>query len=155
MTAMARHRHPWLRAGATLLLGAALGGCTGIRPNAPGAEVFEATLSGAQEVPAVASPGTGRAEVELNEGNSVIRWRVTYEGLTGPVVAAHLHGPATPTQNAAVAIPFAGPLRSPMRGELRITPEQALQLMSGQWYVNLHTDRYPQGELRGQLRPRP
>jgi hypothetical protein len=137
------------------LLCGALSACTGIRPNAAGAETFEAALTGAQEVPAVATGGRGQAELALNEGNSVIRWRITYEGLSGPVVGAHLHGPATPTQNAPVAIPFAGPLKSPLTGELRITPEQAVQLMSGQWYVNLQTERHPQGEIRGQLRPKP
>ena len=98
-------------------------------------------------------PG-GSAEVVFDHANSTIRWTVQFHGLSGPVTAAHLHGPAAPGQNAAVVVPLAGaPQATPLRGEARITAEQFGQLASGQWYVNLHTARHPQGEVRGQLRP--
>ena len=138
----------------TLAAVVALTGCSSFRDGQT-VDVFEASLSGAQEVPAVASTGTGQAELRLNEARSVIRWTIRYDGLSGPVTAAHLHGPATPAQNAPATVPFAGALQAPLTGEVQITREQAGQLMSGQWYVNLHTERHPQGEIRGQLRPRP
>jgi hypothetical protein len=131
----------------------ALAGCAAA-PAAEEAEAFAAQLSGAQEVPPVSSPGNGKAEVVFSHRTGTIKWRVTFQGLSGPLTAAHLHGPATPGQNAAVVVPFTGELNAPpLQGEVRITPEQFSQLASGQWYVNLHTARHPQGELRGQLRP--
>jgi hypothetical protein len=38
----------------------------------------EATLSGAQEVPPVATSGTGAAEVQFNNNTNVLTWKVTY-----------------------------------------------------------------------------
>jgi hypothetical protein len=32
-----------------------------------------------------------------------------------------------------------------------LTPEQATQLLGGQWYVNIHTEANPGGEIRGQV----
>jgi hypothetical protein len=117
-------------------------------------EGFVASLSGAQEVPAVAGAGGGSAEVVFDHATSTVRWTVQFHGLSGPVTGAHLHGPAAPGQNAPVVVPFPGPwATTPLRGQARITAEQFGQLASGQWYVNLHTARHPQGELRGQLRP--
>jgi hypothetical protein len=132
----------------------ALAGCAS-RSDSPFAhQRFEATLSGAQQVPAVASNGRGRADLNYDRGASLLQWRITYEGLSGPVTAAHIHGPAGPGQNAPALVPL-NPARAAITGQLRITPEQFTQLESGQWYVNLHTAAHPQGEIRGQLRHRP
>lgn len=142
---------PGTRAAAAALL-VALAGCALTRGEP--AEVFEAQLTGAQEVPAVATAGSGQAEVEFVPAIGVVRWRITHSGLSGPVTGAHIHGPAGPGQNAPIVIPFGNAGAHPLRGEARITPEQLGQLNSGQWYVNLHTARHPGGEIRGQLRPR-
>ena len=32
-----------------------------------------------------------------------------------------------------------------------LTPNQAVDLMDGRWYVNVHTTSYPSDKLRGQL----
>jgi hypothetical protein len=136
------------------VLSLGLAGCGQMRPSQK-IEIFEASLSGAQEVPPVRTSGSGSAELHYNENNSMLSWRVTHGGLSGPVTGAHIHGPAAPGQNAGVIIPFTGNLNaSPITGETRITQEQLAQLMSGQWYVNLHTPVHPQGEIRGQLRQR-
>ena len=42
-------------------------------------------------------------------------------------------------------------LVSPAEGRAMLTPKQRADLLAGQWYVNLRTARYPEGELRGQL----
>jgi hypothetical protein len=117
-------------------------------------QVYEASLAGAQEVPPVTTTATGSAEVRYNPATSMLIWRVTYTGLSGPATGAHIHGPAGPGQNAGVLVPFTNVATSPITGEARITPEQLGQLSSGQWYVNVHTAANPNGEIRGQLRPR-
>ena len=133
---------------ASLVLAA---GCAQTRGEPP--EIFEAQLTGAQEVPVVASAGSGQAEVEFVPSTAMVRWRVSHAGLSGPVTGGHIHGPAGPGQNGPIVIPFGSLGANPIRGEARITPEQLGQLNSGQWYVNLHTARHPGGEIRGQLRP--
>jgi CHRD domain len=140
---------------AAAALCAVLAGCSSVAGDPePRTELYEAQLSGAQEVPAVASAGTGRAELRLDRKNHLVRWTVSHSGLSGPLTAAHIHGPAGPGQNAPALIPL-NHVPATLTGQLLLTPEQASQLESGQWYVNLHTARHPQGEIRGQLRHRP
>lgn len=124
------------------------------QPGGAQGEIFQATLSGAMEVPPVATGGSGEARLRFDPKAQLLYWRVTHGGLSGPVTAGHIHGPAGPGQVAPPVIPFTGRLDdAAIAGQVRITPEQLTQLQSGQWYVNLHTARHPQGEVRGQLRP--
>jgi hypothetical protein len=139
---------------AGLVIAATLAGCGPLRPQNK-LEYLQGELSGRQEVPPVSTSGSGTVEVRLNENTQAIRWKVVYAGLSGPLTAAHFHGPAGPGQNAGVQLPITGNLQSAtLEGEARLTPQQATELMSGHWYVNLHTARHPNGEVRAQLRPR-
>ena len=149
------NRSVFVRSSVVLALaGAMLAGCGAMRPS-QSTEIFEATLSGGEEVPAKTTGGSGTAEVHYNRNTGMLHYKVSYGGLTGPVTAAHIHGPAAPGANAGVLVPFTGALNvSPFQGDVHITPEQAAELASGQTYVNLHTAQNPGGEVRGQLRPR-
>ena len=42
-------------------------------------------------------------------------------------------------------------LPNPFEGTATLTDAQASDLMAGLYYVNIHTDAYPNGELRGQF----
>ena len=70
------------------------------------AKSFHATLSGAQEVPPVPGGGKGSADFKLDAATKTLTWTVSYSGLTGDAVAAHIHGPAAPGANAGVEVPF-------------------------------------------------
>lgn len=107
-------------------------------------------LSAANEVPPNASTGSGSGRVDL-DGN-VLKWSVSYSGLTGPVTAGHFHGPALPGSNAGVVLPFTGSLASPITGTATLTPAQVDDVKAGKWYINLHTAANPGGEIRGQVR---
>ena len=145
-----------------LLAGAAavaLGGCSTMSNMMPSMSKdtvkLGATLSGTAEVPPNASTGKGMAEATLNKETNLLRWTITYSGLTGPVSAGHFHGPAMAGQNAGVVVPFKGGTASPIEGEATLTPQQAADLMAGKWYANLHTAAHPGGEIRGQITPSP
>lgn len=112
---------------------------------------LSAKLSAASEVPPGQSAATGSMEGSFDRGTGVLRWKVTHGGLSGPVTAAHLHGPAMPGENAGVVVPLSGALGSPIEGQARLDTQQATQLLEGKWYVNLHTSMYPGGEIRGQV----
>ena len=143
-----------LRAG---LFGAALtlGACS-MTPMASstapmmGMPSLRATLSSAAEVPSNASPGTGVLEASFDKGSSVLKWKLSYSGLTGPATMAHFHGPAMPGANAGVVVPFPS-AASPAEGSTVLTPAQSADLMAGKWYVNVHTAQNPGGEIRGQV----
>jgi hypothetical protein len=67
--------------------------------------VFTTTLSGANEVPANASPGTGTASVTIDDVADTMRVQVTFSGLLDQTSASHIHCcTAVPgTGNAGVA----------------------------------------------------
>ena len=111
---------------------------------------FRATLSGASEVPANSTTGGGSLTATYDKGTSILNWKLSYSGLTGPATAAHFHGPAMPGTNAPPVVPFSSPA-SPIEGQTTLTPAQAADLMGGKWYVNVHTKQNPDGEIRGQV----
>lgn len=119
------------------------------------ASTMTTRLSGASEVPPVASNASGTAELNLNKQTNELSWTVTYSGLSGPATGAHFHGPAMAGANAGVVVPMTGSLTSPIRGTASLTAAQAADLMAGKWYVNLHTAANPNGEIRGQFPARP
>ena len=109
------------------------------------------SLTGAQEVPAVTTGGSGTVETTFDKATNVLTWSVAYSGLSGPVTAGHVHGPAAAGTNAGVVIPFTGDLSSPIKGKATLTAAQVADLAAGRYYVNLHTAKNPGGEIRGQL----
>jgi hypothetical protein len=110
-----------------------------------------AELNGPSEVPPTDSAGTGKVEATFDTDSKQFAWTVTYEGLTGDASAAHFHGPAEVGANAAPVVPIEGSLASPIKGTATLTDEQAEQLQAGMWYFNVHTAKFPDGEIRGQV----
>jgi hypothetical protein len=147
-------RHTLLRAAiAASFVTLTLAGC-GMMGASSKMQVFEASLSPSQEVPPTASTGSGAAEVQFDQATNKLTWKVTYSGLTGPAAAGHIHGPAAMGANAGVVIPFTGITAQPVMGEMTITPAQYADLAAGLYYVNIHSAKFPGGEIRGQLRKR-
>ncbi|BAK83931.1 hypothetical protein GLX_15190 [Komagataeibacter medellinensis NBRC 3288] len=93
----------------------------------------------------------GKVEAALNTRTNLVRYVITWSGLSGPVTAAHFHGPASEGEEAGVIVPIGGPYKSGQHGALVLSSEQAQTLQNGQIYVNLHTQAQPNGEARAQL----
>ncbi len=105
-----------------------------------------ATLDGV----ATGSTGTGRARATLNTDANLICLDLTFEGLIGEQTVQHIHGPATPEQNAGVLIGLPGP------GNFTnycaaVTDDQERIILAGLSYINIHSTRNPGGEIRGQI----
>ena len=111
---------------------------------------FKATLDGSQQSPPVTTKGKGTATLTFNTTSKKLSWNVKYSGLSGPAVAAHIHGPADMGANADPVIPFKK-LKSPIKGSATLTDAQAADLEAGKYYVNVHTKANPDGEIRGQI----
>ena len=117
---------------------------------------FKVPLTGAQCVPAVDTSGSGTADIAYDPATRVVTWNISYSGLSSPTTMAHFHGPAKQGQNAAPVIWLStqgSPPANPMTGSATLTPEQAQQFSAGEWYVNVHTQSHPAGEIRGQVLP--
>src|SRR6266849_350322 len=145
---------------------------------------FVGNLAGANEVPPIASLGTGLATVVLDPMAQTIQVNATFSGLTSNDVAAHIHCCAPLGTNAGVAttVPaFPGfplgvtsgtyssvvfdltqptiynPAFVTLQGGTIPLAEAALiaVIENGQTYLNIHTVNNPGGEIRGQLEPVP
>jgi len=117
---------------------------------------FSVPLTGAEQVPPVETSGTGSAQITWDAGTRVVTWNVTYSGLSGTATMSHFHGPAEKGKNAPVVVWLSkqgSQATSPFSGEATLTPEQASQFTAGEWYVNVHTQAHPGGEIRGQVIP--
>jgi hypothetical protein len=141
------------------------------------------TLTGAQEVPPNASPGIGSALVTLDTVTNLLTINVSFSGLLSPTAASHIHCCTPPGANAmvATAVPtFPGFPLGVTTGTYLQTFDLTLAstynpafitahggtvaeaqaafiagLVSGQTYLNIHTDQFPGGEIRGQLQAVP
>ena len=96
------------------------------------------------------SPGTGTATLSFDTVTKALTWSISWEGLDGTPALMHFHGPALPNQNAGVQI-GTGVIGPPVVGNAILSASQEADLMAGLWYLNLHTDLAPSGEIRGQV----
>ena len=125
-------------------------------PSQAAPQSFKVTLTGAQQVPPVQTSATATADLSYDPATRVVTWSVTYSGLSGPATMAHFHGPAAAGKNGPPVIWLTEkgkPVESPIKGEATLTPEQAQQFSAGEWYINVHTQANPGGEVRGQVVP--
>jgi hypothetical protein len=117
---------------------------------------FKVPLTGAQQVPPVQTAATGTADLTYDPATRVVTWNVSYSGLSGAATMAHFHGPAAEGKNGPPVIWLAekgATVGNPIKGQATLTPEQAQQFTAGEWYINVHTQANPNGEIRGQVLP--
>jgi len=118
----------------------------------PALVLFQANLDGAQ-AGVSSSPATGTAAVTLNTESNVLAWDLSWTGFPSEVTAIHFHGPAEPGEDAFVTVElgFISGLESPSIGEATVSEEQAAEILSELWYINIHTEDFIGGEIRGQV----
>jgi hypothetical protein len=111
--------------------------------------LFVATLNGAQEVPPTNSTGGGSATLLLSPDETEARVSLNFDGLSSGETAAHIHGPAGPGVSAPVLFPL--PLGQVSDFQIMLTPSQVQNLKDGLIYINVHTNNFTSGEIRGQF----
>jgi hypothetical protein len=115
---------------------------------------LQANLQPSSEVPPRVSKGHGLLKATFDTTTKTLQWTVTYAELSGPATMAHFHGPAPVGQNAKVQIPIdKNSLPSPMTGQATLSEDQSTELLAGQYYFNIHAEKNPTGEIRGQVMP--
>ena len=132
------------------------------------AEVFQATLAGANEVPARSTAASGAMGFVVR-GNRV-DYSIEVHGL-GAITGAHVHSAAAgvngPIRIALFPGPGANATSNPLTGVdgqlyegsfeasdvVGITYDQLIaEMRAGTAYGNVHTTVFPGGEIRGQVR---
>ncbi len=108
-----------------------------------------AKLSGAQEVPPVATACTGTAFMQLNRATNTIDFSMTFADLSSSQTAAHIHGFAPAGSNAGIQFNIG--TGSHTNGSFVFPLEaQEAQYLAGLSYFNAHSSNFPGGEVRGQ-----
>jgi hypothetical protein len=130
-----------------LLASLSLAGCAGMMSDG---KTVPVTLSGAEEVPPVSVPGSGKGSFTIADDGSV-QGGVTTTGVQGTM--AHIHMGAR-GQNGPVIVPLtkSGDTYTAPAGA-KLTDAQMQAFKAGNLYVNVHTDRNKGGEVRAQLQP--
>lgn len=137
-------RFVWAGAGAAAIV---LAGCAGMSSHM-GVHV---TLSGANEVPPVATSASGSGMIMVG-GDKSISGSVTTSGIAG--LAAHIHTGAAGA-NGPVTIPLAKTADNvfSVPAGAKFTDEQYATYKAGGMYINVHSAANKGGEIRGQLKP--
>lgn len=123
--------------------------------------LFNATLTGAQEVPAVTTSATGSGILALNNNNNQFDLNLDVQGLTAAVInASHIHSGVVGQDGPNFFDLGTGAQYTANGNALRRVidngafPSANLNaLFQGQTYLNVHTNANPDGEIRGQLTP--
>jgi len=124
------------------------------RPQATDIQI-RTVLNAAQEVPsptgAVSNAGgTFSATITKSDTGASVSWQLSFSGLTGNAIAAHIHTGAVGSPGPVV-LALCGPCTSPASGTGTLTDAALQAIEGGTAYVNVHTPTNPGGEIRGQL----
>lgn len=139
----------------------------------------KATLSGYNEVPAVSSAGNGRFSAKIDRDSQTIRYEMTYSDLEGAALQSHIHVGQRHTTggisaflctnlgNAPSTVPACPITAGTVSGVIQagdvigpnaqgISPGEFAELVAaigaGAAYANVHTNKVPSGEIRGQIK---
>lgn len=107
-------------------------------------------LDGKQQVPANNSAGTGTFTGTYDKSTRVITYKIVFQGMTAAPTAGHFHQGA-PGTTGPVSVPFPG-LTSPINGTATLSQADNDKLLAGEFYANLHSSAFPNGELRGNIK---
>jgi hypothetical protein len=110
-----------------------------------------AKLTAKQEVPAqVVKDTKAKGTFTGTLAGSTLKWKLTFSGLTGQATAAHIHlGAMGKAGNVAIAL--CAPCKSGVHGKATLSAALKKALKRHKLYVNVHTAKNPNGEIRGQL----
>lgn len=117
------------------------------------------TLSGDNEVPKNGSLVAGNVDGTLDQETRILKLNVMYSDSLDSTYADtafiptgwHIHKAAVDS-TGPVVIDFGTNFASPFAFTDTLSAEQVTDLKAGLYYVNIHSKKYPNGEIRGQLK---
>lgn len=154
--------------------------CTGLAM-AQGPVILQGHLSGYHEVPAVSTTGYGVFRARIDNSGESIDYELAYDDIEGDVTQAHIHL-GQPDVNGSIAVFLCTNLGNGPAGTQACPPAPAIitgtiiavdvvalaatqgleagafeelveAIRAGVTYVNVHTTKFPGGEVRSGLAP--
>ncbi len=119
--------------------------------------VYLAVLNSGQETAKPDSNALGNALLTLDTETNMLCYSISFTDLDGVETAAHFHGPAGAGDDASPLFDITGgsgpsPVGSPKTGCVGpVTNEEKVWLRKSEIYINIHSDDFPGGEIRGQV----
>ena len=145
---------------------------------ANGLRQWSASLVGYNEVPAVSSIASGNFSATVSHDETAVSWELSYADLEGVVQQAHIHV-GQPGVNGGISVFFCTNLGNGPAGTQPCPPPPATisgtftaadvigptgqgvapgefaellaAIRAGRTYANVHSSKFPGGEVRGQL----
>ena len=120
-------------------------------------DTFIAVLNSGQEIqdPKPDSNALGNALMTFQKSTGLLSYSISFTPLAGTEIAAHFHAPASAGVNASVLFfitPGPSPVGSPKTGCVGpLSKQEQKDLRNGLFYINIHSDVFPAGEIRGQV----
>ena len=116
---------------------------------------LSAKLKGKDEVPGPGdNDGAGEAQLETKIAKSKLCYLVEFEDI-GTATAAHVHKGAKGEDGKIVIPLFEEATESPAEDCIKVESERKLKKIAKNpagFYVNVHTEEFPDGAIRGQLK---
>ncbi|MGB0930829.1 MAG: CHRD domain-containing protein, partial [Chitinophagales bacterium] len=113
---------------------------------------FTARMNGGHEVPPVMTDAEGLGVFTLSEDKSTLDINISVSGLSGEVTGIHLHeGEAGANGDVVFNLSDAINGNRIKTRLTNLTADQVATFISGGYYLNVHTDANPAGEIRAQV----
>jgi hypothetical protein len=116
----------------------------------PQPRAFLVLATGGQETPSVDSPGVASGRLTLSADRKQVTYDLVIGDLKGKVTGIHLHR-GRAGQEGPVVYSLSEPVGEQVRGQIELNPADEADLLTQEFYLDLHTDLFPNGEVRGQI----
>lgn len=107
-----------------------------------------AHLLGSTEVPATQSDAFAEAQFTYDSAAHELQYYVNYDGIAPSKIDLHEGAAAGEKMPSAINLPLS---ESPLSGAAKLTAEQEAMLLAGNMYLDIHSQKYPDGEIGGQI----
>ncbi len=111
--------------------------------------LYFADLDGSQETPPHVTNARGTATLLLDKDEKTALVSLRFQDLSSAQTDAHIHGPAAVGETAPPV--FDLPDGNFENFQITLTAQQVADLKAGLFYINVHSQNFPAGEIRGQF----
>ena len=135
----------------TLAAGVLTVGVSAAAASGVGSKPVTVQMTGSQEVPAGSPTASGTFRFQVIPNNEEVCFGLTWKGLDTPTMA-HIHkAPPGMAGPAVIVLYGAPPVGHSGCRTAKASLIDAIQNDPAAYYVNVHTKKYPDGAIRGQL----